>query len=94
MHYQRLISSSRLSEYFGPSTIPIDETLKLLRIERTSLKIWEGISEEVKEYLIAYSQGINDQFKKTWVSPIEFWVTGSHFEEWKPVHCVMLIKMM
>ncbi len=46
MAYQRFFAQGRLSETFGPSTVAIDQSMRLLRIPETAEKMVDTLSEE------------------------------------------------
>ncbi len=51
MTYQRLFSEGRLSEVYGETTVPIDASMRLLRIPERSKVIVNTLSEENRRIL-------------------------------------------
>ena len=68
--------------------------MRLLEIGERSKRQVELMSDETRAQLEAYSRGINEFVKRSWLSPIEYYVLGVSFDEWEPWHCIALARMM
>jgi len=83
MELFRRAGFGRLSEIFGAQTLENDRFLRNLGFREAALKDYENLSAEVKEALVAYSQGVN-----AWMStrrldwPPEFLLLRYRPEPW------------
>ena len=59
MEMMRRAASGRLSEIAGPSTVPIDRSMRILGLARLALADYPGLPAETKAMLEAYAQGVN-----------------------------------
>ncbi|NNG27609.1 MAG: penicillin acylase family protein, partial [Ignavibacteriaceae bacterium] len=91
----RRAGEGRLSEIFGEETIPFDKMFRTVGIYRTAKMIEEKMNPEVLNLLRAYSKGVNFYIseKKNKYS-FEFDVLDYQPCEWKPVHSLIVIRMM
>ncbi len=91
----RRAGEGRLSEIFGEETVPFDRMFRTVGISRTAKMIKEKMNPEALKVLEAYSRGVNFYLKeKKNKLPVEFDVLGYQPEEWKPEHCIIVIRMM
>ena len=68
----RRLGKGRLSEIFGKESVPIDEFLRSIELNKACEETWErGVEDSYKEVLIAFSNGINDYVKGVSLTPIE-----------------------
>ncbi|HED37047.1 MAG TPA: penicillin acylase family protein, partial [Ignavibacteria bacterium] len=86
MDLMRRAGEGRLSEIFGPKTLPFDEMFRTVGIERTAKKLWNHISPTSRKLLQAYCNGVNFYIKNAnGHYPIEFDILGYKPEKWTPV---------
>ena len=95
MDLVRRSAEGKLSEILGEETIPFDKMFLTVGIKKISENIYNNSDEKLKKLLISYSNGVN-QFinEKNKKLPIEFDVLNYEPEEWKPVHSIMIMRMM
>lgn len=91
----RRAGEGRLSEIFGEETVPFDRMFRTVGIYRTAAMIKEKMNPEALELLESYSNGVNFYLeeKKNKYS-FEFDVLGYQPEEWKPIHSIIVVRMM
>ncbi len=95
MDLMRRAGEGRLSEIFGVETVPFDRMFRTVGIYRTATMIKERMNPEGLKLLEAYSRGVNfylEEKKNKYT--FEFDVLGYQPEEWKPEHCIIIIRMM
>jgi penicillin G amidase len=91
----RRAGEGRLSEIFGPKTVEYDEMFRTVGIERTAEKILNNLSPISKRLLQAYAKGVNLYIRKAKGHyPIEFDVLHYDPEPWKPIHSIIVMRMM
>jgi penicillin amidase len=102
MAFNRRIMRGTLSEVFGEATLPTDRILRALGIHRAAAQQLQGISDEARAAVEAYSRGVNAFFsdRKQALSP-EFQILGIDPREeakagtyWEPVDSVAWSLMM
>ncbi len=95
MDLTRRAGEGRLSEILGPSTVKFDKMFKTVGFKTIAEKLEQHLSPKSKEILQAYSEGINE-FIRTHKGkyPIEFDMLNYEPEEWKPVHSLMIARLM
>ncbi|MFA6457702.1 MAG: penicillin acylase family protein [Bacteroidota bacterium] len=95
MDLTRRAGEGRLSEVLGSSTVKFDKMLKTVGFERIAKELEQQLRPESKEILQAYADGINE-FISTHKGkyPIEFDMLNYEPEEWKPVHSLMIARLM
>ncbi|MFA5833877.1 MAG: penicillin acylase family protein [Bacteroidota bacterium] len=95
MDLTRRAGEGRLSEILGTQTIKFDKMLKTVGFERIAEQLEQQLNPKSKEILRAYSDGINE-FIHTHKGkyPIEFDMLNYEPEEWKPVHSLMIARLM
>jgi penicillin G amidase len=95
MDLLRRVTTGRLSEIFGADMLESDLLLRALRFPEKSDAVLAGSTEEVKQALEAFSQGVNhfilDNRKQL---PPEFTILGYTPDPWQPAHSVNLIGYM
>ena len=78
MEFFRRIGSGRLSEIVGNSTLGIDRNFRMLGIRRASLGAINNpsLSEQTRNVMQAYCDGLNDYIKTGPALPLEFRILG------------------
>jgi penicillin amidase len=95
MDLVRRAGSGRLSEVLGEQTVPFDKMFRTIGINRTVEKIKSKMNPSALQLLEVYSKGVNlyiTQAKNKYT--FEFDMLGYQPEEWKPEHCLTVIRMM
>lgn len=82
MHLKRLFASGRISEMAGESTLGIDKYMRELGLNRQVKKMVQNIKPELFNCLLAFSEGINEYANNLLVLPLEFYLSGSVWENW------------
>jgi penicillin G amidase len=91
----RRAGEGRLSEVLGKNALPFDNMFRTVGISRNIKKNLSRYKSDVMKILQAYSNGVNaflDERKGNY--GIEFDVLGYQPEKWKPLHSLIVIKMM
>jgi penicillin G amidase len=91
----RRAGEGRLSEILGERVIPFDKMFRTVGIKRNISKNLYRYDPTVMKVLQAYSNGVNEFLKERKGNyAIEFDVLGYEPEQWKPIHSLIVIKMM
>ena len=91
----RRAGDGRLSEILGEKAIPFDKMFRTVGISRNIKKNLYRYDSNVMKILQAYSNGVNTFLKERKGNyGIEFDVLGYQPEDWKPLHSLIVIKMM
>ena len=91
----RRAGEGRLSEILGEETVPFDMMFRTIGIKRTAEMIKIKMNPNSLKLLEAYSHGVNLYIKEAKNRfTFEFDVLGYQPEEWKPVHSIIIIRMM
>lgn len=91
----RRAGEGRLSEILGESAIPFDKMFRTVGIKRNIEKNLSMYDPAVMKILQAYSNGVNEYLKERRGNfAIEFDVLGYQPEQWKPIHSLIVVKMM
>ena len=95
MDLTRRAGEGRLSEILGTSTIKFDKMFKTVGFKTIAEKLERQLNPKSKEILQAYSDGINEYIRThKGKYPIEFDMLNYEPEEWKPVHSLMIARLM
>lgn len=95
MDIARRAGEGKLSEIFGEKTIPFDKMFLTVGIKRNILKNYSKFSSNDIKILKAYSKGVNFFIKNAGGKlPIEFSVLGYEPDKWKPIHSLIIMRMM
>ncbi len=95
MDLARRAGEGRLSEIFGPKTVPFDEMFRTIGIKRAAEKILSQLSPSSLQLLQAYSNGVNLYIKDAKGKyPVEFDLLGYSPEKWTPLSSLIIIRMM
>ena len=85
MDYLRRLSQGRLSEVLGSATIPVDEAVRVLQIEKSCKTIITQLeSKEIEDYHQAYTDGIN-YYSTHNKLPLQYHILWTEFEEWNTI---------
>ncbi len=95
MDIARRAGAGKLSEIFGKEAIPFDKMFLTVGIKRNILKNYLKYSNNDIKLLKAYSRGVNFYIKNADGNlPVEFSVLGYEPEKWKPIHSLIIMRMM
>ncbi len=95
MDLMRRAGEGRLSEIFGPRTIPFDKMFKTIGIKKTVDDILKQTNQNLIGFLQAYSNGVNKYIKDAKGKySIEFDVLGYEPYKWTPADCLVIGRMM
>ncbi|MCU0342310.1 MAG: penicillin acylase family protein [Ignavibacterium sp.] len=91
----RRAGEGRLSEILGESAIPFDKMFRTVGIKRNIEKNLSSYDPTVMKILHSYSDGVNEYLRvRNGNYAIEFDMLGYQPEKWKPIHSLIVIKMM
>ena len=91
----RRAGEGRLSEILGEAAIPFDRMFCTVGIKRNIAKNLSKYDPTVMKILQSYSNGVNKYLKERKGNyAIEFDILGYEPEKWKPIHSLIVIKMM
>src|SRR5205823_2842794 len=94
MEFQRRIGFGRLSEIFGPVTIPQDRFLRTVGFGRAARAAWDHLEPRVRADIDAYVAGINAWLARRGPLPPEFVLLRFDPEPWTGPDVVVWQKMM
>jgi penicillin G amidase len=100
MEIQRRAASGRLAEILGRDALGYDKLFRTIGTRRMadSLWKWNGLSEDTRQTLTAYSDGVNaflESVKQGNANlPIEFTVLSYEPDAWKPEDCLAIVRLM
>lgn len=95
MDLARRAGEGRLSEILGTRTIKFDKMLKTIGFKKIAEQLELTISPKSREILQAYADGVNELIRtQKGKYPIEFDMLNYEPEEWKPVHSLMIARLM
>jgi penicillin amidase len=94
MDLLRRVTTGRLAEVLSDDLINVDVLMRSLEMTKKSQHIFESSSDELRECIMAFSDGVNQFIRQARTLPIEFKLLGYTPEEWEPVHSINLIGYM
>ncbi|PWI47791.1 hypothetical protein CEE45_09775 [Candidatus Heimdallarchaeota archaeon B3_Heim] len=95
MEINRRTANGTLSEIFGDIAIETDRTARTFGFARLGKIDWDNASEEVKECIQAYANGVNAFLKhKKSKLPVEFTLIRHRPEVWTPQDCCAFTRVM
>ncbi|MEJ5262562.1 MAG: penicillin acylase family protein [Ignavibacterium sp.] len=91
----RRAGEGRLAEVLGEKALPFDKMFRTVGIKRTILENYSTYDSQVIKILQAYSNGVNKYIEDNKGNySIEFDVLGYQPEKWKPLHSMIIVRMM
>lgn len=97
MDLSRRQASGQLSEVIGESLVDQDKFFRTFGLRRAAEASYEGYSDEMKEYLQRYADGVN-MFMEEAISdnklPVEFTLLGYEPSEWTVIDTLTIVKYM
>ncbi len=98
MDIQTRSASGRLSEIVGPKALEIDRYHRRTGMVFAGENALKGIMKDAASRMMvtAYTEGVNNYIHQLTPKnyPIEFKLLGYAPEEWKPINCAFLLKLM
>jgi penicillin amidase len=81
----------RLSELFGRAVLKRDMFMRIMGLKQAAEKDFAKLSPQMKDFLLAYSRGINVWLEsRTWNWPPEFVLLRSRPEPWTPMDSLVI----
>ncbi len=91
----RRAGEGKLAEILGEKALPFDKMFRTVGLERNLKNNLNKMDPSVMKLLQAYANGVNEYIDRQKGNyPIEFDVLGYQPELWKPIHSLIIIKMM
>lgn len=91
----RRAGEGRLAEILGEKALPLDKMFRSVGIKRSILENYDKYDPNVMKILEAYSNGVNQYIQEnSGKYSVEFDVLGYQPEKWKPLHSLIVIRMM
>lgn len=95
MDYLRRVSSGTLAELLGPAALSSDVELRTLGLRRGALATWQKMSDDEKNWVKAYADGVNAFIAFTPQLPPEYGALElSEVERWSPVDSLIIGKLL
>lgn len=95
MEMVRRVAKGQLSEIFGETTVDIDRLFLTLNLDSITIRNYQQISAESKEWLQNYATGINAFLKESQNDlPIEFMIMGFKPVPWTAEDCLLQNRLM
>ena len=95
MDMTRRAGAGRLSELFGPGTIPFDRMFRIVGIRRAAERILARMAPGSVDRLRWYADGVNAYIASARGKyPVEFDLLGYAPEPWTPLHSVIVGRMI
>ncbi|MGA9116763.1 MAG: penicillin acylase family protein [Bacteroidota bacterium] len=95
MDLARRTGSGRLSEVFGPRTLPFDRMFRTIGLARTAERMERALTDESRRRLLAYAAGVNAVIEaRKGRLPVEFDMMDCSPEPWRPEHTLLLARLM
>jgi len=85
LEVERRTLKGRLSEVFGPATLQRDVWMRTLGLYSAAETSWPALSQDARDALQAYADGVNAWLHTHEHLPIEFRIFGITPEPWKPI---------
>lgn len=85
MDLMRHAVAGRLSEWFGPATLPFDRFVRTIGLYRAAERQYAALSPELRAALDAYAAGVNAYLAhRRGALPAEYYLLNATPEPWKP----------
>ncbi|MBM7693213.1 penicillin amidase [Peribacillus deserti] len=97
MDLSRRQASGTLSEVIGSATLDRDKFFRTLGLRRAAEKSWAAYSDDAKQVLTWYAEGVNQyigSLRKSGKWPVEFKLAGYTPEDWSPADSLTIGKYM
>jgi penicillin amidase len=96
MELYRRAADGRLSEIFGPETLPIDRRFLTLGLRAAAEAEWQSTAPEVRDALTRYADGVNAQIADAAGRrrPLEFQILRITPAQWTPVDSLAVGRLL
>lgn len=95
MELFRRIGQGRLAEIFGAPAVPVDLTMRTLRLYRDASASFDHLEPETRRLLEAYARGVNTYLAQSdQPLPPEFQFLFHTPEPWQPADSLVMIKIL
>lgn len=95
MDYLRRVASGTVAELLGPDALASDIELRTLGLRRGALATWQHMSQDEKDWVKAYADGVNAFIRTTDQLPPEYdAIELSAVERWTPVDSLIIGKLL
>ncbi|UCE40698.1 MAG: penicillin acylase family protein [Candidatus Aminicenantes bacterium] len=95
MDLTRRTGYGRLSELFGEALLERDRFVRVIGLKEAALMDYELLPPEIKDMLVAYSQGVNAWLdSRRWKWPPEFSLMRYRPEPWNPLDSLIIKQVM
>ena len=94
MHFYQRVVSGRLSEFAGPSTVPVDRLLRTLGIRRAAEREAAELDPELRGLLERFCEGVNAGAAAAKAPPLEMRLLRLGWEPWTPVDVLSIGKLL
>ena len=84
MEMQRIVAAGRLAELIGESGLRLDRFMRVLAVYRDTRATYEGLPDDVRRAVDAYTAGINAWLEQADVLPPAFYLLRHRPEPWRP----------
>ena len=91
MDLLRRRASGRLSEIVGDIAIKTDKQQRVIGFHRVTQAIVANLSDEQREALVAYADGVNAFIRQMDTAPFEFLLLGYRPEPWTPEDSILVV---
>src|SRR5581483_7963542 len=95
MELERRLGEGRMSELFGPRSIPLDTWARTIGFARIADEMWRHSGSHTRDVLTAFVSGINAYLKdhRSHLS-FEFDALTLQPEDWRPQDCLVIGRLM
>ena len=93
MEYDRKRGSGRWAEVVGVSALEQDQLMRRFRLEASARADYQAASDETRDMMDAYAEGVNAFLGSTRSLPIEYRITGIDPEPWQPWDGLIVYKV-
>jgi penicillin G amidase len=96
MEVYRRATGGRLSEIFGPATLPADRRFLGLGLRRAAAAEWQTATPQIRSAIEHYAAGVNAAVAAMgrWQRPPEFLLLGVVPETWTPVDSLAVARLL
>ena len=91
MDLLRRRAAGRLSEVVGKIAIETDKRQRVIGFYRVTQAIIANLSDEQREILVAYADGVNAYIRQMDTAPFEFLLLGYQPEPWTPEDSILVV---
>lgn len=94
MDLLRRVAAGELSELLGPSTVNVDEEMRVFRLRAVASGVLAQATPEQRALVQAYTVGVNAGLKALHTWPFEYGLLMRRPRPWRPEDCVLVVDAM